>query len=142
MSLDRQRGVGLASAIFLLVVLGGLTAFLLKVSGLQHSSSALDLQGTHAYQAARAGIEWGVFRALRSSNCDPKSSFGLGGSLSGYTVTVECSATPYTEVDPAAKTVYSLRATACNRPASGECPGVAGPFYVERQLQALIDQAN
>ena len=142
MSLDRQRGVGLASAIFLLVVLGGLTAFLLKVSGLQHSSSALDLQGAQAYQAARAGMEWGVYRALRSASCAAKSSFGLGGNLSGYTVTVECAATPYTEVDSVTKTVYSLRATACNRPAAGECPGAAGPFYVERQLQALVDQAN
>jgi MSHA biogenesis protein MshP len=139
---DRQRGVGLASAIFLLVVLGGLTVFLLKISGLHHSSAALDVEGVRAYQAARAGIEWGVYRALRSTSCAPKSSFGLGGSLSGYTVTVECSATPYTEVDPVAKTVYSLRATACNRPASGECPGATGPFYVERQLQALIDQVN
>jgi MSHA biogenesis protein MshP len=142
MSLDRQRGVGLASAIFLLVVLGGLTVFLLKVSGLQHSTSALDVQGARAYQAARAGMEWGVYRALRSTSCIPKSSFSLSGSLSGYTVTVECAPTPYTEVVPVTNTVYSLRATACNRPAAGECPGAAGPFYVERQLQALVDQVN
>ena len=139
---DQQRGVGLASAIFLLLVLGGLTVFLLNVSGLQHSTSALDVQGARAYQAARAGMEWGVYRALRDSSCAPKSSFALGGGLSDFTVTVECLATPYTEVNPAPKTVYSLRVTACNRPVAAECPGTAGSFYVERQLQALVDQVN
>ena len=140
--LDRQDGVGLASAIFLLLVLGGLTVFLLNMSGLQHSSSALDLQGARAYQAARAGIEWGVYRALQDTSCAPQSSFALAGELSEFTVTVVCVPTPYTEVNPAPKTVYSLRATACNRPVAGDCPGVVGSFYVERQLEALIDQVN
>jgi MSHA biogenesis protein MshP len=139
---DQQRGVGLASAIFLLLVLGGLTVFLLNVSGLQHSSAALDVQGARAYQAARAGMEWGVYRALRNASCAGTSSFALSGGLSDFTVTVECSATPYTEVDATAKNIYSLRATACNRPAAGVCPGVSGPFYVERQLQALVDKEN
>ena len=139
---DQQRGVGLASAIFLLLVLGGLTVFLLNVSGLQQSSSALDVQGARAYQSARAGMEWGVYRALRDASCAPQSSFALGGDLSDFTVTVECLPTPYTEVNPAPKTVYSLRATACNRPVAGNCPGSVGSFYVERQLQALVDQVN
>ena len=130
------------TAIFLLVVIGALTAYLLKMSGLQHSSMALDVQGARAYQASRAGIDWGVYRALRDNSCVGSASFGLAGGLSEFTVTVTCTDTTYTEVDPTAKHVYLIQATACNRPNAGDCPGTPGTFYVERQLQALVDQAN
>lgn len=141
-SRSRERGAALMAAIFLLAVIGALIAFLLKMSGLQHSSIALDVQGAHAYQASRAGIDWGVYRALRNASCAASSSFGLGGDLSDFTVTVECADTPYTEINATLKHVYSIRATACNQPVAGDCPGAVGPFYVERQLQALIDQVN
>jgi len=137
-----QRGVGLAAALFLLLVIGALISFLLTMSGLQHSSSALDLQGARAYQAARAGIEWGVYRALRDGACTGSSSFSLAADLSEFTVTVQCAVTPYTEADSTAKNVYALTATACNQPTGGNCPGAGGSFYAERQLQALVDQAN
>ena len=139
---ERQRGVGLVAAIFLLIVIGGLIAFLLRLSGLQHSTAALDVQGARAFQSARAGIEWGVYRALRDSSCAGSASFGLAADLADFTVTVQCIDTPYTEVDASVKNVYSIIATACNRPVAGACPGTAGPFYVERQLQALVDTVN
>ena len=139
---EQQRGVGLVAALFLLVVIGGLIAFLLRLSGLQHSTAALDLQGARAFQSARAGIEWGVYRALQDSSCAASESFGLAGDLSDFTVTVQCIDTPYTEVDATVKHVYSIVATACNRPAAGACPGAGGQFYVERQLQALVDRVN
>jgi len=142
MSRNRQSGAALIAAVFLLIVIAALIAFLVKMSGLQHSSSALDVQGARAYQAARSGIEWGMYRTLQDASCVASNSFGLGGDLTDFTVTVECSDTPYTEIDATAKHVYSLRATACNRPVAGTCPGTPGPFYVERQLQALVDQAN
>ncbi|UCD69103.1 MAG: agglutinin biogenesis protein MshP [Betaproteobacteria bacterium] len=137
-----QRGVGLVTAVFLLVVIAGLISFLLRVSGLQHSTAALDLQGARAFQSARAGIEWGVYRALRDNSCASSASFGLAGDLSDFTVTVRCVDVPYTEVDATVKHVYSIVATACNRPAAGACPGPMGSFYVERQLQALVDQVK
>lgn len=133
-----QRGLSLIAAIFLLVVISGLIAFLLTISGLQHSSVALDVQGARAYQAARAGIEWGIYRALRDSSC-AGGTFTPAGDLSGFTVVVTCSATAYTEVDATAKTVYSITATACNQ---GACPGTPGPTYVERQLQATMDKVT
>jgi MSHA biogenesis protein MshP len=139
---SRQRGAALMSAIFLLVVIGGLIAYLLKMSGLQHSSVALDVMGARAYQASRAGVDWGVYRALRDASCAASSSFGLAGGLGDFTVTVECADTPYTEINATVKHVYSIRATACNQPVAGACPGAVGPFYVERQLQALVDQVN
>ena len=64
---DHQTGIALVSAIFLIVVLAGLGAIVLTVSGLQHTSSARDVMGTKAYHAARAGIEWGAYRVLRQA---------------------------------------------------------------------------
>lgn len=139
---NRQRGVGLVTAVFLLLVIGALIVFLVNMSSLQHSAAALDVQGSRAYQSARAGIEWGVYRALRNNSCAGSTSFALSADLSDFTVTVSCADTPYTEVDATTKHVYSLVATACNRPAAGVCPGTTGPYYVERQLQALVDKPN
>jgi MSHA biogenesis protein MshP len=139
---SRQRGLSLFAAIFLIVVLAALGAFLVTVSGLQHSSSALDIQGARAYQAARAGIEWGAYRALRNNVCAAPTSFSPGATLSEFTVTVACTATAYSEATPATGTVYRIVATACNRPNAGTCPGNVGQNYVERQLQATMDKVN
>ena len=136
----RVRGFSVAAAVFLLVVLAALAAFLLTVGGLQQTSSTLDLQGTKVYQAARAGIEWGVYQALRNGSCVASSSFALPGALSEFTVTVQCTQTAYDEISAGATPkIYSIVATACNRP-SPNCPGTVGSLYVERQLQATVDK--
>ena len=74
---ERQRGVGLVTAIFLLVVIAGLAAAMVTVFTSQQAGSQLDVQGTRAYQAARAGIEWGLFRARQGGSCEPGKSFLL-----------------------------------------------------------------
>lgn len=136
-----QKGFGIAAAIFLLLVLAALAAFMVTVGGLQQTSSALDVQGARAYQAARAGIEWGVYRALRDNACTG-DTFSLSGDLSDFTVTVTASATTYRELTATDKTICRIVATACNQPAGGACPGTVGPFYVERQLQATVDRSG
>ncbi|MGZ5621687.1 MAG: hypothetical protein ACXWFG_12565, partial [Methylobacter sp.] len=64
-----QRGFSLIMGIFLIAVLGGIAVFIGRVSTMQHQSSALDEEGAMAYQAARAGIEWGVYQAVINSSC-------------------------------------------------------------------------
>ncbi|HEY6280567.1 MAG TPA: hypothetical protein VIW72_02070 [Burkholderiales bacterium] len=61
-----QSGFLLVTAIFLLVILAALGAFILTISGTQQTGSALDVQGSRAYQAARAGIEWGSYQVLNA----------------------------------------------------------------------------
>ena len=126
----REGGFAIITAIFLLVVLGGLAAFIVTVSTAMHTTSALDLQGARAYQAARAGIEWGTFQALASvPSCAASTTLPtLGGSLSGFTTTVACSQSSHTE-GVATVTTYQLTATA-----TFGAPGNAD--YVQRQLQA------
>ena len=137
-----QSGFSIVAAIFLIVVLAALGAFAVTVSGLNQGSSALDLQGTRAYQAARAGIEWGAYQVLQNTAgafataCNgatyaaPTSQIlaGLGGTLSPFSVTVTCGSSSNSE-GGVTVFVYQIVSTAT---AGG------GAFQVERQLQATI----
>ena len=85
----RQSGFAMVSAIFILVALAALGAFIATVSSTQHVGSALDVDGARAYQGARAGIEWGASRAL-GSNCAGTTNVG---TLNGMAITVTQSTT-------------------------------------------------
>jgi MSHA biogenesis protein MshP len=154
----RQRGFSIVTAIFLLVVLSLLGAFIVSVTGLQQSSQQLDVQGVRAYQAARAGIEWGAWQVLDPNNtlnpiscspvvlpgcpASPTNLGGLAGSLSPFTVTVTCGATinaPTTEGNREIG-AYQIIATACNQPPCPNPTPAAG--YVERQLQATLSKCK
>ncbi len=133
----RIRGFAIVSAIFILVVLAALGAFIVSVSSSQQIGSALDVQGVRAYQAARAGIEWGLYQQLQASSCVGTTSFSpTAGTLSAFTVTVTCSAT----ADPGGfggPTVHTIVATACTQPVVAEpkCPNTSpGAHYIERRL--------
>ena len=137
----RVTGFGLVSALFLLIILAGLGVAMLTISGGQQVSSALDIQGARAYQAARAGIEWGLYQQLRLGGgaCadSPGTSFTLpaGTTLSGFTVTVICHPTPNAV---AALNRWQITSTACNAqpPATSCVSGVGGgPDFVQRVMQ-------
>jgi len=143
-----QNGFSIIAAIFILVVLAALGAFMVTISTTQQVGSALDIQGSRAYQAARSGIEWGLYKVQSytlgvnngyrytwdcpvtdtGSMCPNRRScpaaissfaFPAGATtLAGFTVTVTCVATP----DPggfSGPTTFTLTATACNQPLSG-----------------------
>ena len=133
------RGFSLITAIFLLVVVAMLGAYIASVATTQQTSEALDVQGTRAYLAAHAGIQWGVFQALRNASCVGSTSFALPGGLSGFTVKVDCSATAYTE-NGAGRNIYRITSTGCSPPSAGTCPGTQGGYYVERQIEATLDR--
>jgi len=61
-----HQGFSLVSAIFLLVVLAFLGVAMTTFSTTQHQSAALDVMGSRAYQAARAGIEWAAYNVAQS----------------------------------------------------------------------------
>lgn len=127
------------TAIFLLVVIAMLGAYIASLATTQQTSETLDVQGARAYQAAYAGMQWGVFQALRNGACAGSTSMALAGGLAGFTVTVQCTATPYTEAS-SAHNIYLIVATGCSPPSAGACPGTQGGYYVERQLEATLDQ--
>ncbi|MET3131392.1 MSHA biogenesis protein MshP [Oxalobacteraceae bacterium GrIS 1.11] len=130
----RSGGASLVTAIFLLVVLAGLGVAMVTLSTAQQASVALDGLGVRAYQAARAGLEYGLYERRRLGACPVAVNVNppAGTSLSLFTVTVECLPT----AGPV--TTYRIKATACNQPTGGGvCPNQnASPDYVQRVLEA------
>ncbi len=70
----RQSGFAAIAAIFVLVVLAALGAFMVTSSNTQQLTSALDVQGSRAYWAARAGLEWGLALAKTNGACPAATS--------------------------------------------------------------------
>jgi MSHA biogenesis protein MshP len=123
-------GVSVVTAIFVVVVLAALGTAIVSLSTAQQVSSVLDLLGSRAYEAARSGIEYGVYRRQQANSCPAAVSFAPGGGQ--MTVTVQCTVTS-TAGMPSLDQV-TIRATACNIPASGACPNAAttSADYVQR----------
>lgn len=127
-----QRGFSIVTAIFLLVVLSFLGVAMVTFSTSQHQSSAMDVLGARAYQAARAGIEWGAFQVLQNAGaCAPSTTLpALPGTLSGFSVTVTCTTSAHAEAG-ATVNLYLLTSTATQ--------GLFGTTgYVERQMTVTI----
>jgi MSHA biogenesis protein MshP len=95
-----QQGFSIITAIFLLVVLSFLGIAMVSFSTSQHQSSAMDVMGSRAYQAARAGIEWQAFYVVNSASNAAASVPECGANsltLSPFTVTVNCAAASHVE---------------------------------------------
>lgn len=89
-------GVSLLSALFLLVVVSGLAAYLVNLSVSQHTSSALVVSSLRARHAAMSGLEWVAYRIANVSSSCPTIPTTL--SIEGYAVSVTgCTATAVTE---------------------------------------------
>ena len=140
---NRQRGLGSIAIILLLVGLAAVSAAIVRLGLASQSGSAQDLLGTRASSAARAGIEWGLYQALKGSwtSCSSTSStLDLSADL-GMRVTVSCDSRVFNEGESApgvAQTVrvYTLDAVACN--GGGACPDATAVMrsgYVERRRQ-------
>lgn len=157
MSPKTQKGFSLVAAIFLLVVLALLGALIASVTGMQQASGQLDLLGVRAYHSARAGMEWGASQVLDPGNtlnpascspvvmpsCPVAASPALGGSLSGFTVTVTCTQTADTTEGNRNVRVFQVVASACNQPSGGVCPNPApSTGYVDRQIQAAFSKCK
>ncbi|MEY4750880.1 MAG: hypothetical protein RIQ60_3094 [Pseudomonadota bacterium] len=144
------RGFGVIAAIVVLVLLAALAAAIVRVGGTAQVSQAQDIQAARAWQAARAGTEWGLYQALKGSwaNCAAGTSqtLDLRADTGGMRVTVSCSSLAYNEGEaspgvPLVRRVYTLDAVACNAAAS--CPdnnAAVQPGYVERRRQVQVAQ--
>lgn len=146
-AVPRQRGFAIVTAIFLLVVLAALGAFIVNVSSTQQIGSALDVQGVRAYHAAKSGIDWGIYQVTRNGNlctdAPGATSFPVftppatATTMQGFAIAVTCTRYPDASGGPA---VFEIEAIACNPPAAGPvCPGnPAAIGYVERRLRVTL----
>ncbi len=134
-----QRGLGAIAAILVLVVLATIAAAVVRLAGSEQTGFAQQVNAARASQAAQAGIEWGLYRALQSSSCAASTTLDLSADL-GMAVTVSCVARTFQEGESAPgvaqqRTIYTIDAVACN---SSSCPDAARAVtvnYVERRRQ-------
>jgi MSHA biogenesis protein MshP len=134
----REQGIGLVTAVFLLVVLAGLGVAMVSIFRAQQATTTLDVMGVRAYLAARAGAEWGIYQQRIVNSCAPSTTFAMpaGTSLTGFSVTVNC-----TQVTQAGINRYRVTATACNPPGAGGCPNVAVTAdYVQRVVDVRFGE--
>lgn len=124
-----QTGFSTIAAIFLLVVLAALGAFMVTFSNTAQLNSAQDVQGSRAYWAARAGAEWAVGSIVASPAACPASP---PASIEGFTLSVSCSTATY---DEGGITRRLFRIT--SRATSGTTPG--GPGYIEREVSVSME---
>jgi MSHA biogenesis protein MshP len=125
----QQTGFAAVAAIFLVVVLASMGAFMVSISNSQQISSAQDVQGTRAYWAARGGLEWGVAKANALLAC-PTSPTVL--TLDGFNVAITCSTSSFSEGGKTV-TILGLSALASS--------GTLGTLtYVERSVSAGLEK--
>lgn len=130
----RQRGVSVLMAVFLLLLMATLAAGLVNIVSTSNVNMAADIGGARAYQAARAGVEWGMFQL------DPNAQFAalpncVNGSppIPGHTVNVACQSWDTTEGGRQIR-IYriSSRATANGAKAPG----------IERLVEVTVEKCR
>ncbi len=130
----KQSGFSLIPALFLLVVLAALGAAAARLSAIEHQTAVLAMQGSRAYAAAQAGIEWSAYQALVNSSCGSATLSLTEGGLVGFSVATTCTGTTHTE-GSATTSVYVLEAFASS--------GIYGtPDYVSRRIRATVTDAS
>lgn len=128
------RGFALIPALFLIVVLSALAVVAIRIGTGQQQAVTMSLQQARALAAAQAGIEWGAYQTA-ATNCPASTTLNLTeASLNGFTVTVTCAATTFTN-GAATSTSYVLKASATS--------GIYGqPGYVRRVMSGTYTNAT
>ena len=137
MKLSRLRGLAetgftLITALFLLVVVAILGGYMVKFSGVQHTTMLYGIQGARAMQAARAGLEWGIHEAVVNDNCAAVATVNTigAGSLDDFNITVNCASSNHSEIGQPV-TTFQITSSATF--------GTFGTLdFVFRQLQATV----
>lgn len=130
----RQHGVSLITGIFLLLLMSVLAAALVSIVSTAQLNAAADIDGIRAYQAARAGAEWGMFQL------DPNAAGAalpdcVDGTpaVPGHAVTVTCTSDTYTEGGRDIR-IYRITSLAV--------PNAARPPGIERQVEVTVEKCR
>ena len=128
----RQQGFAAIAAIFLVVLMAALGSYMLSFSNTQQLTSSQDIQGSRAYWAARAGLEWGL--ATASGTCTAGTTTLSIDTGKTFSVAVTSAPTSYSE---GISTPVICRITAVAT-VSGSVVGSVG--YIERSVSASIEK--
>lgn len=127
-----QRGFGLVAAMFLIVIIAALIAVMARLALTQNATNSLAIQQARAYQAARAGLELGIYRVLDGQDC------AAVFDLDGFQVSV--ATCPSQDVgtlpeEGRAVSFFSVESTA-------EFGAPGSPDYAYRRLTATVEREN
>ena len=123
--LRSEKGLSLVQAMFVLVVLAVLGAYLVSLAVVHSRTSVLAVQGARAYQAAGGALEWGIGRAA-AGLCAASQQF----AVDGFQTTVTCTSELFEEGGESYR-VYRLTALA-------ESTTWPSDNYVSRLLEARV----
>lgn len=134
---SRQRGFGLVAAMFVIIIIAAVIATMARLAETQYSTNNLGIQQARAYQAARAGVEYGIAQVLASASC----AFNPSLQLDGFAITVGCTGPTTAEIPEENKTTaantaakfYTITATA-------EYGSAGNPDYAYRKLTAVVEK--
>jgi MSHA biogenesis protein MshP len=126
-----QSGFAAIAAIIVLTVLAGMGAYMVSFSNTQQLGSAQDMQGTRAYWAARAGLEWALGAVTANSTVCPTSPPATVDTGNVFNLNVNCSMQTYPE-NGVTVTIFSFQSIASS--------GAVGSIgYVERSVSAAYE---
>lgn len=134
-----ERGFSLVAAMFVMVVVALAVVAMARLSVTTSGTLSLSIQQARAYQAARAGLEWGIRKAVKEGACAASTSLALDGVLAEFSgVVVTCKSPPdkYPKRENGKDlTLYTLTAVAQNAASPS-----ARPDYAYRELTAKVEK--
>ena len=126
--LQNQAGFSLITALFIVVILAMLGAYMAQLSSAQHTESAMAVQGQRAWYAAYSGLEWAGYRIENDGACPSVPS---NFTVEGFAVQLtQCTRHDVTE-GGASFAVFDVSLTA-SRGSFGSVD------YVSRTLRATL----
>lgn len=126
-----QSGFSLITAIFLLVVVAALVAYMTNIRVVQQTTLVYGVQGARATQAARSGVEWGIYQSIVNGSCAGSTSF-TDPVFAGFNIEVQCGQTTHIE---GTTPIDTFQLTAIARSGS-----YGSLDYVQRRIQATVSQ--
>lgn len=132
---ERQLGISLITGIFLLLLMALLAAAIASIVSSSHVNMAADIGGARAYQAARAGAEWGMFQLDPNAQTAalPPCFANATPAMPGHLVAVSCASTNHSEGD---RSIRIYRITSVATANNARAPGI------ERQVEVTVEKCR
>jgi MSHA biogenesis protein MshP len=130
----RVKGFMLPMAIFLLVILATLVGYAMRLALLANMGTIQDIQGSQAYLAARAGVEWAAFQVLTPASMQACPTAPAPFTINSFNVVLTCNRTLAQDKGNTQDIgIYTITSTAS--------VGVVGSQdYIERKITVTLSR--
>ena len=124
---SRQHGFGLVAAMFVIIIITAVITAMARLAEAQNATNSMAIQQARAYQAARAGLEYGVAQVLADGSC-------TGFNLDGFAIGVTCVAQAGVLVPEESQTVRFFTITS-----TSDFGATGGVDHAHRSLTAIVE---